>query len=949
MNSKKRKDTSPWRWSYLAISCLICGATSVGAQTKEGETQSVLMGTQDPELSIQSISTASGTRMEHRPTFQMEDNLYGILPGLSVGMRQAFSSENRSFSLRGRTPLIVVDGIPRSDANIPVSQIESVSVIKDALGVNMYGTSSGNGVIYIKTKRGMRSSMRINFTAQLAFSQQLFKPEFLDAYSYGNLLNQALINDGKAPLYSDVDLELYRTGNSPYTHPDVDWQKLLMRKTAPVQQYNLNFSGGGKSARYFIDLNVYNQAGFLKEDNDLNSYGTQENFKKYSLRANTDISITDHTFFKVNLFGQMYRQTGPGKAMQSSIYRDLYSTPNNAYPAMNPDGTLGGNSYYKNNNLLGQAIYSGYTLYPMTDFNIDVTLEHHFTNLLKGLYASATYSYNSTYREKLDRSKQFAVWQYWKEPGDLTPDDASNYYTLTSAGNQANGSSYDRLNRLQYIEAAVGYDFSFGKNNFKTKALYTYSDYIVSAKTISLAKNDISFRAEYNYDRRYLAEVTMSGMSMNTLKPGMRWGYFPAVGLGWNIHKEDWFHADKIDLLKLRLSYGLSGNDGTGSYYRSASGTLSNYYYSYIPYYSKSDNGAYFGKDPAGQTIWTQSQLATATRWEKIRRFNVGVDIEAFDRSLYATAEFFHTVCSDAMAVDAGKSGNHLIGIYVPAVNLQKYRQIGLELNAGYDKKFGDFGVTASANALFLQTRMLRNGENPYPEAYMQRVGAPSSGAIFGYVADGLFQSQAEIDQYLKNTQIADYNPRPGDIRYQDLNGDHIIDGKDTKLISTKGPRIEYGFYIGFDWKGIALNTQWQGLANVQTTESTLPFQLNASNSYGQALVEHLNSWTPENPNAAYPRVSAVGNAYNERTSTFWMKNSSYLRLKNIELSYTLPVQWTKHAAMQKVKIFANAYNLLTVTKLKNVDPELLNYSNGTSSGRVPNTRAFNVGLNIQF
>lgn len=435
----KQGNTSKRRHCVLAL-CLLCAASFVGAQEQAGskkddpskqrtETKNVLMGSQDAEVSVQAISTVSGDRLQHRPVFMMENTLDGILPGLYISTSQGYPTSQSTFRLRGNTPIILVDGIPRSDVNIPVSQIESVSVIKDGLGLSMMGMSSGNGVVYIKTKRGQRSSLKIGFTAQLALNQQMFRPEFLNSYQYAGLLNEALMNDGKSPMYSQTDLELYRTGASPYTHPDVNWQDQLLRKSAPIQQYNLNFSGGGKVARYFIDLNVYNQDGFLKQDNSMNSYNTRENAKKYSLRTNTDINITDHTLFKVNVFGQMYRETTPGKMIQASIYRDMYATPNNAYPVTNPDGSLGGSPVYASNNLYGQSMMSGYYLYPKTDFNIDATLEHHFQGALKGLYASATYSYNSSYRETLNRSKNFEVWSYWKDPTE--PSSAEEYQQMS--------------------------------------------------------------------------------------------------------------------------------------------------------------------------------------------------------------------------------------------------------------------------------------------------------------------------------------------------------------------------------------------------------------------------------------------------------------------------------------------------------------------------------------
>ena len=953
MGNIKRMNTLGKK-SCLAL-CLLCAAHFVAAQDSGGsdvdleklsETVNVLQGAQDPELTLQSVSTVSGKRLEHRPVFMMESTLDGVLPGLYVDMSQGYPTEQRSLSVRGTTPIILVDGIPRSDVNLPASQIESVSVIKDGLGLSMMGMSSGNGVVYIKTKRGQYSSLKIDFTAQLAFNRQIFRPDFLDSYSWASMLNEALVNDGRQPLYSQTDLELYRTGASPYTHPNVDWQGVLLRNTAPTQQYNLNLSGGGKTARYFIDLNVYDQAGFLNQDNSLNSYQTRENFKKYSLRVNTDISITDHTLLKVGLFGQMFRETTPGKAMMGSIYRDMYTIPNNAFPVFNPDGTLGGTPVYADDNLYGQTILSGYNLYPKTDFNLDISLEHHFQGRLKGLYLSGTYSYNSSYRENLERSKTFAVHSYWKDP--TNPNAEEVYQQMASAGAQNNKTSYSRLNRMQYAEFALGYDFHIAKHNFKTKALYAYNDYMVSAKNIPLRKNAFSFRAEYNYDRRFLAEFAMSGMSLNTLKPGHQWGAFPSAGIGWNLHKEKWFNVPAINAMKLRATFGLNGSDGTGAYYRSGTGTLSNYYYNYLKYYSyPSNTNAYFGKTPAGNAILTESNMPYVVQWEKRTRWNAGVDMELFNHSLFVTAEYFHNNYSDGLSIPAGKGSNSVIGMTLPYQNIAKSRRSGLELDLTYNKKWNDFSFTASANATLYWTKILANGENQYPEAYMQRVGEPIS-QVFGYVCDGFFQNQEEIDQYLDITSIPDYKPQPGDLKYRDLNGDHVLDGKDVTGIGTRGPLVDYGIFLGAEWKGLAFSMQWSGRGNVQTTSKTMPFTSNAQGSYGQALVEHLDYWTPENRDASYPRLS-IGNSYNERTSTFWLQNASYLRLKNVEISYTLPQKWTKPIHISGLKFFVNGYNLLTICGIKDRDPELLSFTNGTSSGIIPNTKAYNIGINIQF
>lgn len=902
----------------------------------------VLMGEQNSSTMLQSVSTVSGERLLHRPTFQMENFLDGTLPGLVTTISNGYSTSQSSLSLRGRSLLIVVDGIPRSDANIPASQIESVSVIKDGLGLSMMGMSSGNGILYIKTKRGEKSSMKIEFTGQVAVNQQTNRPNFLNSYDYSTLLNEALTNDGKAKMYSDADLMLYKTGASPYTHPDVDWYDQLTRENAPIQQYNLNIRGGGRTARYFIDLNVYDEQGFLKQDNSINTYDTRESFKKYSLRTNTDINLTENTIMKVNVFGQMFREITPGNAMMSSIYPAMHYTPNNAYPVTNPDGSISGNETYQNN-LYAQTIYSGYYMYPKTDFNIDVTLEHKFTKALKGLYASGTYSYNSSYREQLNRTKAFDVYSYWKNPEDTSPDTEDNYTKLVTAGIQSNSTSYSRLNRLQYLELAAGYDFAIDEHSFRSKLAYSYNDYLLLSTALPLEKAAVSFRTEYDYDQRYLAEIGLSAMSLNQLKPGEQWGLFPSVGLGWNMDREDWFQSANIDRMKVRATYGVNGTDGTGSYYRSATGTLGEYYYKYLKYYSTTGSGIYTGGSPAAQSILTEANLPYLTKWEKINRFNLGVDVAAYNNSLNATAEFFHNVYSDIL--QQGINGyNDLMGIATPNENIGKYRQSGLELNLDYNKQFGDVRLSANVNATAYWTKKLVDAGLLYPEEYMERVGKPNN-MIFGYVADGFFQSQTEINEYLKDYTVEGYVPMPGDLKYKDLNEDFIIDGKDTKDIGTKAPRIEYGIFLGAEWKGIALSTQWVGIANRSVTVQDTPFGINAQGGYGQALEEHLDRWTPTNTDAKYPRLSSVPNAYNERTSTFWLKDGGFLRLKNIELSYSLPQSWCSLVNLSNVKVFANGYNLLTISGIENRDPELLNLMSGT----IPNTKAFNVGLNIQF
>lgn len=935
--------------SFSSLSSQVLKKDSVQYQSHQPEA-STLVGDKTSSTILQSTSTVSGDRLLHRLTFQMEQFLDGTMPGLFVDMSQGYPTERAGLKMRGRNLLVVVDGIPRADANIPASQIESVTLIKDALGLAVWGMSSGDGVLYIKTKRGNSSKLHIDFTTQYASSKQIFRPEFLNSYEYGSLLNEALLNDGSAELYSAADLELYKNGTSPYTHPNVDWYDVLMRENSPIQQYNLNMAGGSKQAKYFIDINVYDQKGFLKQDKALNAYNTQENFKKYSLRANVDISLSPTTLLQVNVFGQMFRENTPGKTMMGTLYPTLYTTPNNAYPIYNPNGTFGGNQQYTNN-LYAMSIASGYIMYPKTDFNFDLALEHRFTGQLTGLYAKAIYSYNSSYRESLNRIKGFEIWEYKPtrdNDGNIVDE---NYVKRLSATPPSSSSSYNRQYRLQYIDAALGYDLKREKHAVNTKLTFWSNEFTLQSNNLPMLKYGFNLHSEYNFDKRFMAQASLSQMHFNFLSPANSWGFFPTGGLGWNVDREDFFEIKNVDALKLRTTYGITGNDGTGSYFRTASGNMSNYYFTYIKRYSGGSN-VNIGKDNAGMSTLVESPVPYDPEHEKSRRFTLGADMLMFGKTLSATLEFFNNHHYDILMTPAAIANSTLHG-GATLQNIGVYRQRGFELDINYKKVWGDFSFESNLQTTFYKTRLLNNGEPVYPETYMQRVGNPY-GQIFGYVSEGFFQSQEEIDEYMQPSDGSEgytmdgYIPSPGDLRYKDLNGDRNIDDLDVKGISTTAPRIEYGFYLNAGWKGLALSMQWAGLANAEAVIMDLPFNINSSNSYGQAMTEHLDRWTPENPNARYPRVSASGNSYNEKTSTFWLKNISFLRLKNIELSYSLSPSWVKPVHLSGVKFFVNGYNLLTISPLKDRDPELLRYMSG-STAIVPNFMAFNGGVNIQF
>jgi TonB-linked SusC/RagA family outer membrane protein len=886
---------------------------------------SVLFGNQKKGQLLQSYGIVGGEELESFPAAELMSSLYGKLAGLYLVQTSSEpGSDKPSLLLRGRNPLVIIDGVPRSFTSIDPEQIASVSVIKDALGTAIYGMRAADGVLLIQTKRGANAPRKISFTSQYALQEQIKTPKFLNSYDYATLFNEALANDGKQAVYSTADLEKYRTGSSPFTHPNEDWYKRILNNTAAMQRYNINIAGGTSSTRYFVDLDYLNQQGFFNVDNNLNTYPTNNYFKRYTFRSNIDVDLTKSTFLSVNLFGRIRNGNEPG-ASTSAVYNGLLSTPNNAYPVFNADGSLGGNSQYPNN-LYGQALRSGYLPSSNRNLGVDVSIKQNLGAIVKGLYVKGLVSLNTYYDEQIDRSKTFSVYNLKTDP--VT--NKTYYQKIGNDGTQSNSSSISGQNRQIYSQFDLGYDQIFGKNTLNSLLLYSRDSY-VSGSDLSLVNQALSGRVQYSYDGKYLAEAAASYMGVDRYRPGHQWGIFPAVGLGWNLSSEDWFKAagTKISQLKIRASYGLTGSNSNAGYF------IYNQFYS--------SGNSFYSKNPAtSSSTINESALADPNlSWEKARKYNVGTDISLFKDQLWFSADYYSNFYYDQLQ-DRGTNGSAIIGNTLPQQNIGKRRYNGLELAAGFQSKINDFKYFISGNVNWGSSKLIFIDEPNRRNAYEQRTGLPV-GQVFGYVADGLYNSAAEIQS---GPKVEGYNPIPGDIRYKDLNHDGVINIFDQTALGSTKPLLFYGLTAGFNYKGLDFSLTINGVQNRSVLlmgNNTFEFQQNATGGYGQAMEHHLDRWTPATAaTATYPRLSLGVNTNNQAVSSYWMKNGSYLRVKNVEVGYSLPVTWVKTIGLAGIRVFANGLNLLTFTDLERVDPEAISWG-------YPNQRVFNFGANLKF
>jgi len=867
-----------------------------------------------PALTATSTQAVYNNDLVKMPVTSTKNAVTGRLAGVyTLQSSGRPSADDAALTLRGQDPLIIIDGIPRNLASLDQEEIESVTVLKDALSTVGLGLRSSAGALVITTKKGISGAPKISFTAQAGIQTSIKAPRFLDAYTYAGLYNEALANDGKAPVYSATDLQAYQTGSDPIGHPDVNWQDQVFSKSSVLSRYDLNIKGGDNIARYYVGLEYLNQEGDLKQS-ALNTYSTNNNFNNFTVRSNVDINLTPKTILGINLFGRIINSSAPGVGTDN-IYASILNTPNLAYPVFNDDGSYGGTTNFQNN-IYAQSVGSGYVLNYKRDIMSDVSLRRSFDDLTKGLWAQALVSSYSSLSENTNRGKSFAVFKENNTGGVIS------YQQFGTNGTQANSTSNSYQSRQFYAEGAIGYKRQFGLHGVDAQVRITSDNYYAD-NDLPLNYYGGSGRLSYNYDGRYSAEFAVGLNRTNRYPDATPMGIFPAAGLAWHITKEKFMPAISwLNDLKLFASYGKTGNDVAG-------------YYVYNQYYTGGGT-YYFGTTPTSYGGERLNGLANTTiTWEKADKLNIGLSTILFNNKLSAQVEYYNNKYYDLLI---NPNLSSIVGITVPNQNIGINRYRGVELQLNWQQTIGKISYYITGNASLMKTQVIYQSEVYRQYDYQRRTGQPV-GQTFGYIADGLFQTQAEINSSAK---IAGYSPVPGDIKYKDLNNDGVIDQLDQAALGTSNPLITYGTTLGFNYNGFDFSMLVQGVANrneLLTGNSVWEFQ---NNGFGQAYPQNLDRWTPATATTAtYPRVTVGTNVNNDITSSFWMHSGDYFRLKNIELGYTVSSKAVSKFRLSSIRFFVSGTNLFTHAAYDQVDPE-------TNSGGYPIQRVVNGGINIR-
>ncbi|TZF83278.1 TonB-dependent receptor [Pedobacter sp. BS3] len=884
------------------------------------------------------ISTITADELPQLPVSTLNNALTGRLPGLLIqqtGNRPG--TDDANFLIRGRSsynsgqsPLVLVDGVARDFVDMDVNEIESISVLKDAGSLSWYGMNGANGVIYVTTKRGSASATRVTFDAQGGVLVPVTMTNPLNSYGYAFLYNEARQNDGQSPLYSQADLIGYYTHSDPYTYPDNDFPKQFLKSASPVQRYVASISGGNAFARYFTLVSFYDQDGLYKGGDNAN-YNSNTNFKRYNFRTNLDLHINKSLDVALDVGGRVANLRYPRDG-NVNFLNTIFTTPSNAFAVLNANGTYGGSSLFRSNPLAMLEARGNITdLYRTLLATVNVTQK--LDAITKGLSLNLFYTYDMTGLYTSGFTQNYEVYELvspgtYTRFGTQTPLD---YAASTFSGNLRNNEFWGGLD----------YNRTFGKHGFKFS---TRVQRAVSSASSRLddKREGISNRLSYNYNQRYFADVIATYAGSQNFMPGKRFGWFPAVSAGWVISDENFLKPVKfLDYLKIRGSYGLVGNDAVSASRR----------FAFNNYYTRGGSQYFFGT--GFSTVPNTAELDLANpdlTWEKAKKASIGFDTRFLKQAFSLSADYFHETRSDLLTADLSPG---IIGQSLVQINAGKARYQGVEGALSYTKTLNKVTFGVYGNYTYVKSKILALNEEGGLPGYQRQVGFPIGGVDFSgtpirkfLVAEGLFQTDEEIAA--APVQRFSGNVKPGDIRYKDINNDGVIDNLDFVSTSYSNiPTSYFGFGGSVKYAGFDMSFLFQGVAGRTIQISTLVNAGTSSTGYINQFSAYR--WTPATAETAqYPRLTINDRSNNTANSDFWLRSGDFIKLKNVELGYTLPAGITKRLKLSNWRFYVSGFNLLTFDKLGNlpIDPEIPEAGFNSS---YPYLATFALGMNLKF
>lgn len=913
------------------------------------------------------VTTVDVDDLKTVPSTSIADGLAGVVPGIMAMQsngRPGTVSEFwiRSISTFGASSaaLVLVDGFERDINEVNVEDIESFSVLKDASATAIYGSKGANGVVLINTKRGKEGKINVDFKLEGFYSTFTQFPKFADGYTYASMANEAHTTRNEDPIYTPAELEIFRNGLDQDMYSNVDWMDVIMRDGAWSSRATLNMSGGGKTARYFVSGSYQDQQGMYKTDEAIKKYKTNANFRKWTYRLNLDIDITKSTLLRVGVSGSLRKQNDTG-AGQDDLWTSIMGYNPTTTPITYSDGRIPADENSDDNwgryNPWTLATGTGYNESWKNNIQTNVTLEQKLDFITKGLRFLGRFGYDTNNSNWITRKKHPELWQAVnrdRETGTITFKRIAEEQKMT----QNSGSDGDRK---EFFEWELHYDRGFKEHHVGGTLKYTQNSKVFTQGIGTDLKNGIAKRNQslagrfnYNWNYRYFVDFNFGYTGSENFHKDYRWGFFPAVSGAWNVAEEPFIKKNLgrwINMFKIRYSYGKVGNDNLGDIrfpylynietIRRQDENDKNKWYD--------DGGYQFSDYTATGLYWggmRYSSIASPdVTWEIATKHDLGIDFSFFNDKLTGSVDYFHEVRDDIYMTRGYLPW--IVGVEsTPSANVGKTKAQGFDGNFALKQKIGKVNLTIRGNMTYSKNEILAYDEENTIYGYKQKIGHRINQAM-GYVALGLFKDYDDI----RNSPTQSWTEvMPGDIKYKDINGDGVINDNDKVAIgATTKPNLTYGFGISAQWKGLDASVHFQGAGKSTyfiEGSSVMMFQ---REDFGNVLSAMANSnrWilgVNEDPNAEYPRLTYGGNSNNEQKSTFWLRNGAYMRLKTLDIGYTLPTALVNKAHLNKVRFFFVGTNLLTFSKFKDLwDPEM-----GSTDGKdYPLSKTFSLGVSI--
>lgn len=886
-----------------------------------------------------SVSVISSETTDRRSAKNIGNSIIGQGNGLiSLQSGGRYADVNPTFYIRGlqtlngkNSPLVMIDGIQRDIVSITPEEVESVIVLKDAAAVALYGYKGINGAINIVTKRGKYNSRSVKVTYDHLFTSLADKPKFVDAYTYGLAVNEARINDGLTGRYSNQELNALRNGTMPYLYPNVNWVDETFRDNAMTDKYNIEFRGGGEKFRYYTMLDLISNKGFVKEPGANEGYSTQDKYVKGNLRMNMDINLTKTTDLQVNLLGVLQETSRPGA--QTDLWDLVYTVPSAAFPIRDKNGVWGGSDTWAGTqNPVAQSAGAAYYKNHTRSLFADMKLTQDLSGLTKGLNAFVRISYDNIANIYEDHSKEYVYSvnaPTWAD-GTSEPTVKSEIYGKDSEmKTEAKTNEFDRL---LHFDVGFNYQRTFGDHSIYSQLKWDYENNDPNGINNTVNRQNITWWSHYGYMNRYFVDLALVESGSSRLAPGTKWAFSPTLSAAWVISKEKFMENVKwVNFLKLRASAGIINvdnlpGDEVWSYYAQQYGTSGGVY----PFDSGWNSS--FGRS------YLERVATTNPSHEKAYKYNVGVDAKLFG-CLDVTLDLWKEHRTNIWVTSEGKY-SEIFGMDPPYENAGVVDSKGIEVGLDYSKKLGQVEFNVGGNFSLNKNKIKEMLEEPRQYANLVQTGNPYE-QLYGLEAIGFFKDEADIAA--SPTQNFS-TVKPGDIKYRDVNGDNIIDANDEVAIgySTTCPEIYYSLHLGAEWKGLGFYAMFQGTGNYSAVLDTKSMYWPLINNTNISQYAYDNRWTPQNQNAKFPRLSSQSNANNYRTSTLWLADRSFIKLRNLEVYYKLPASWLKKTRIvNAAKLYVRGIDLLSFDHIDENDPE--------AYGINPMTKSVALGLSVTF